>query len=195
MFKHLNDNQLEFNGYVFTKDKKKDYYLSAKPINGKRIRLHRYLYIYYNGEIPEGYEVHHLDGDRSNNDIANLTIWPGIKHKLFHFKQAALNPVNRAKWPEVRQKGSDAHKRPEMRLKQSVRSKEQWVDRKKADPKSYVCKVCGDEFVSYHTSEPMFCSKKCKARDFRRRFREEHGYCYDKQIRPNRNKAGQSKKS
>ncbi len=194
MFKYLSDNQLEFNGYVFTRDKKTGYYLSSKPINGKRIRLHRYLYTCYYGEIPEGYDVHHIDGDRENNNIANLAVHPGSKHKAFHFREAALNPAKLAKWPEVRQKGSDSHRRPDMRLKQAERSREQWVERKTAEPKKYACKECSGEFTSYHTAEPMFCSKKCKARDFRRRFKEEHGYGYDKKIRPDRDKARQDKK-
>lgn len=187
-------NQVEVDGYLFTEDRKTGYYLSTKPINGKRIRLHRYLWIKHNGEIPEGYDIHHLDGDRKNNDIPNLTIMPRVKHKAKHFRDAALDPKKLALWPTVRQKGSDSHKLPEMREKQSKRSKDQWEERKADGPKSYTCKECGDSFESHSTFEPMFCSRKCKARDFRRRFKEKHGYGYDQKIRPNRDRSGQGKK-
>jgi hypothetical protein len=67
------NKQIEYDGYIFTRDKKSGYYLSAKPIhNDKRIMLHRYVWIKYNGEIPKGYSVHHIDENKENNDIMNL---------------------------------------------------------------------------------------------------------------------------
>ncbi len=48
--------------------------------NGKRSYIHRDVYEYYFGEIPDGYDVHHKDGDRSNNDIGNLEIYTKSEH-------------------------------------------------------------------------------------------------------------------
>ncbi|RJP34735.1 MAG: HNH endonuclease [Candidatus Omnitrophota bacterium] len=42
--------------------------------------MHRDVYEYYYGEIPDGYDVHHKDGDRSNNDIGNLEIYTKSEH-------------------------------------------------------------------------------------------------------------------
>ena len=38
----------------------------------KNISLHRYKYQCEIGEIPDGYDIHHRDGDRQNNDLKNL---------------------------------------------------------------------------------------------------------------------------
>lgn len=35
-------------------------------------------------EIPKGYEVHHLDHDRNNNDIENLVAIPFHLHNEYH---------------------------------------------------------------------------------------------------------------
>lgn len=35
-------------------------------------------------DIPEGHEVHHLDGDRYNNNLENLVVLPIESHQWFH---------------------------------------------------------------------------------------------------------------
>ena len=47
---------------------------------GKRLQMHRYIYEKYNGKIPEGYDIHHKDRDRSNNDITNLELLTKSEH-------------------------------------------------------------------------------------------------------------------
>jgi len=41
-------------------------------------------YIKAYGEIPQGYEVHHVDWDRANNDPSNLIALPKAIHKIIH---------------------------------------------------------------------------------------------------------------
>lgn len=36
--------------------------------------------------IPEGYEIHHMDFDRNNNDILNLVALPISLHREYHKK-------------------------------------------------------------------------------------------------------------
>ena len=40
----------------------------------KKEYLHRLMYLAFKGDIPDGMEVRHLDGDPSNNRISNLAI-------------------------------------------------------------------------------------------------------------------------
>jgi hypothetical protein len=40
-----------------------------------------------NGPIPRGYEIHHIDGDRSNNDLSNLLCLSLQEHYDLHFSQ------------------------------------------------------------------------------------------------------------
>lgn len=42
--------------------------------NKKRYYLHRVIWEMFNGEIPQGFEVDHIDGNPSNNLITNLRL-------------------------------------------------------------------------------------------------------------------------
>ena len=65
-----------FNNESFVKDDSTGYYLSSKQIiNGRQERMHRYVWRYYYGEIPDGYHIHHIDHNKANNDIHNLLIY------------------------------------------------------------------------------------------------------------------------
>lgn len=176
----LSDSQVAFNGVKFTKDNRTGYYLSTIAIeDGRRTRLHRYIWQYYNGPIPEGYDIHHKDRDKGNNNVDNLTIMRGNKHKQMHSIEAKNTPEWLEIWEGIRQKGSDAHKRTEERLKQSQRSKEQWAKRKKdVKPSVIKCVICGGRKETYYPDRTMYCSKNCKAKGFRRKFKSEHGYGY-----------------
>ena len=39
---------------------------------GNRTLMHRYVWEKEVGKIPSGYDIHHIDGDKTNNDIKNL---------------------------------------------------------------------------------------------------------------------------
>lgn len=43
-------------------------------IKGKNYSIHRLVWETFNGEIPSGYYVDHIDGNRANNSISNLRI-------------------------------------------------------------------------------------------------------------------------
>ena len=52
------------------------YYLCGKYFQRKGVRLHREVWREAHGDIPEGYEVHHIDANRANNQLENL-----VRHK------------------------------------------------------------------------------------------------------------------
>jgi hypothetical protein len=47
---------------------------------GRRKLLHRDVWEFYNGLIPDKYDVHHIDHDKSNNKIENLELLPKSEH-------------------------------------------------------------------------------------------------------------------
>lgn len=52
----------------------KDYYLCGQYFQRKGERLHRKVWEETHGEIPSGYEVHHIDEDKANNQPENLKL-------------------------------------------------------------------------------------------------------------------------
>jgi len=54
-------------------------------------------------KLPVGAEVHHVDGDRSNNDPSNLVICPNKNyHELLHKRQKALEACGIPSWEKCR---------------------------------------------------------------------------------------------
>lgn len=41
---------------------------------GRAEYVHRLVWLAFNGAIPEGYEIDHLDDDKSNNALSNLSV-------------------------------------------------------------------------------------------------------------------------
>lgn len=62
-------------------DKKRGrYYIYNLP-------LHRVVYNISIGSVPDGYEIHHRDGNKFNNHISNLVAVSKDEHKKIHEKE------------------------------------------------------------------------------------------------------------
>ena len=55
-------------------------YLRQTDSRKTHVSLHRYVWEKERGTIPEGYDVHHLNGDRADNRIENLECLPKAEH-------------------------------------------------------------------------------------------------------------------
>ena len=73
----------EFNGLKFIHDGRQGYYRCRKA-GFKDVYMHRYIWEYYNGEIPKNCVIHHIDFDRANNDISNLQLMNKTEHRKLH---------------------------------------------------------------------------------------------------------------
>lgn len=49
-------------------------YIRVRGGNGKEYRAHRVIWSLFNGEIPEGMLIDHIDGNKQNNKIDNLRL-------------------------------------------------------------------------------------------------------------------------
>ena len=65
-----------FNGSKYT-IRNNGYYAKT---NGKRTSLHRDVWEHFNETIPDGWDIHHIDGDKENNAIENLECLPKAEH-------------------------------------------------------------------------------------------------------------------
>lgn len=66
------------NGTVYSLRHKRFVGTNGRYSNVGRLGIHRLIWMVANQtEIPEGYDIHHIDGDKKNNKISNLDL---IKH-------------------------------------------------------------------------------------------------------------------
>lgn len=64
------------------KKTKKGYMRYAK--DGRLRMEHNIVWEEHNGEIPIGMQIHHIDGNKTNNDISNLKLVTPLEHKRLH---------------------------------------------------------------------------------------------------------------
>lgn len=55
-----------------------------RATEGDRAYLHRTIWITENGPIPDDWDVHHRDHDKTNNDLTNLTAMTKADHARLH---------------------------------------------------------------------------------------------------------------
>ena len=61
-------------------------YLNTNDRTHRMVLVHRACFAAYYGSIPEGYVIHHVDGDIFNNAIGNLVCMPHGEHSRMHRK-------------------------------------------------------------------------------------------------------------
>ena len=154
------DKYQYFKGFKFTRDEKTGYYLNSTI----RMRMHRFVWLCENGAIPEGYDIHHKDGDKSNNDISNLELLTKSKHRKTHYeemsaeqKQKVLdNMENKARpaaieWHHSKE-GKNWHREHAKRM----------IEKGQLNKKEIlICEQCGKEFTAVKRKGHHFCSGAC----------------------------------
>lgn len=181
------DDVVILDGYKFRKDKKTGYYLSSVAINGKRKRLHIYVWERENGTIPKGYQIHHIDHNKDNNSIENLEMLTSKEHTQRHIEertdeqreQAKENVVKyampKAKEWHTSESGKEWHLSHYEKMKDKLHQK--------AD---FICECCGKSFTAEITGKNRFCSNNCKSA-YRRKsgvdnIEKECKFCGDKFV-------------
>ena len=147
-----------YHGIKFTLDKKSGYYQNSTIHKS----LHRFVWEENKGEIPKGYEIHHVDFDKSNNHIYNLMMLSKKEHLKIHsknltdeqrqFKRDNMNNVARPKaieWHKSKE-GLEWHKKHYQECLKDSKPK-----------MKKICVFCGSEFIGYSNSN--YCSNKCKS--------------------------------
>jgi hypothetical protein len=149
------------NGETFTRDEKTGYYLCSHRINGKRARLHRYLWEQTNGAIPQGMHIHHIDKDKYNNSIENLALLPGHEHLSIHGSDPEMKKKSRESIKKAIAAASEWHK---------SESGHEWHKRhyEAMSGKLYrrierICEQCGRPFDGV-LHKNKYCCNACKTR-------------------------------
>jgi hypothetical protein len=134
---------VRFYPYSLARDRnggKASFYYRTNQQPYKYQLLHRLVWEDAHGPIPDGYVVHHRDGDSLNNAVDNLELLPRGEH-IGHHKKG--RPAAYAD-PDV----------------PSKRSKAMWAKRQ---PRDVECVACGTIFQSTGM-RAMFCTRPCRRR-------------------------------
>lgn len=155
----MNTKFQHFNGVKFTRDDHTGYYLNSTL----RKRMHRYVWEYYNGIIPSGMTIHHIDGDKSNNDISNLELLSRSEHATYHSNQyvktnytTMLKNLRENALPKAIEwhKSEQAKEFHRQLAKISINIVEEL---------EYVCQYCGCTYKAKKRKTNRFCSNNCKS--------------------------------
>lgn len=159
----------EFNGIVFSRIKPNDYFRCFK--DGRVLLMHRCVWEFYNGSIPDGYDIHHKDGDRANNNIENLDMLERFAHKKHHSENLSDEERERRRDNMIENaipKAVEWHKSEEGSKWHSEHLKNQ--HRSGCFERELVCSCCGKTYIGipFSNDSNHFCSNACKSK-YRRR--------------------------
>ena len=167
-----NSEYVVVDGIYFYKEQNSGYYLGNVRIPGRNrrypMRLHVYIWRKHNGEVPKGYHVHHIDENKDNNDISNLTLVSAFDHLHLHgVEKSDLARENMkrvaspaaAKWHK-----SEAAKQTHVDI-YNKHTRDMWMA-----PVEKVCEICGKTYTVNHATayKSKYCSNACKATARRR---------------------------
>ena len=129
-------------------------------------KLHRVVWETHNGEIPEGYDIHHIDNNTHNNDINNLMLIERMEHQKYTSQKRVLENPDFYKLFQAMgiESAKEWHKSEEGREWHSKQAKESYTKR---EYRTLICEVCGKEYQTRHTGITKYCHNNCKAKAFR----------------------------
>ncbi len=154
--KVISDKVQEFNGERF--------YLCGNYFQHKGKRLHVTVWKYHNGDVPKGCHVHHIDQNRSNNQIENLRLMAASKHLSEHNSDDARYEYNHKHIAEMQEQAKEWHASEEGSRWHSQHIKSLW-DNGTFPEREYTCANCGKTFMSRigDTKGAKYCSNACKS--------------------------------
>ena len=131
--------------------------ISGHYFKSRGLLLHREIWKDSVGEIPDGFQIHHVDGDKHNNSVENLECLSFVDHRKRHRGQCS--DAQRASLEKIRPLTKEWHASAEGREWHRVHGIEVMKNRK---PITHKCENCGNDFedISHHA---RFCSNACKS--------------------------------
>lgn len=148
------------------------YYLCGFYFQRKGVRLHRVVWEQANGKIPPGYQLHHKDGDKSNNQLFNLELMKDGEHQSLHNRTENRLAYGRMHIERIRPLASKWHGSKEGLEWHREQGKRSWEGRKH---KQHTCTHCGKTFETRHRYQEgatRFCHQNCRAAYRRKRLAE-----------------------
>lgn len=162
----ISDTIQKFNGV--------SYYKCGFYFQRKGVRLHRTVWEYHHGPIPKGYDIHHIDENRYNNQIENLQLMAEGDHGRLHSSTEEKKKICRENVKKAIAAAPAWHHSEAGKAWHSQHAKEIAA----VQPyRTYNCTWCGAEFKSKHhygDGKNHFCCNNHKAAFRRNRIRNEN---------------------
>jgi len=169
--KHVNDYTKEFDGkrYYRQKNMKKGRYYRRRE-GDTSVSLHRAVWRYYYGDIPENCHIHHTDHNWHNNQIENLVLLKASDHRTHHWSSEEKRAAQAKRVVKyATPKAKEWHGTEEGRKWHSEHGRAAYAKR---EPIEKECAAC---HIKYQTLDrkkaARFCSANCKMNARRRRLR------------------------
>ena len=140
----IDDNHQEFFGVCYGKNHGGYYFHNNR-------RLHRAVWKAFFGDIPDGYEIHHCDGNKDNNNIENLQCLSKSEHASRHQqknREQRTCPVCGQQFV-VRKSSRKIYCSPQCSGKAHATK----FERK--------CVICGKRFTTRPSEDCQTCSPEC----------------------------------
>ena len=136
-------------------------YFKRTVKTGETEWLHRRIYEDSFGCIPDGFHVHHIDGNPSNNNPENLECVSPSEHADRHPHDEEWLSAQNAHLNKIRHLTKEWHSSDLGREWHAKAGKASW---KNFEPRQIKCACCGIDFMSKTRREnEIFCSNKCKS--------------------------------
>ena len=152
----IDDNHQEFRG-------KKYYYRSNAgyfygKIGTKTVSLHREVWKHFFGDIPEGFVIHHIDNDKSNNNIENLKLMSRSEHTRNH-NSGVCRAMMKTFVCEYCGKEFESHDVGRNKFCSQTCNVKAFRLR---HPMEKTCAYCGKIFITYN-KKTRYCSNRCES--------------------------------
>lgn len=122
-----------------------EYFIAGRYWKRGKTYLHRAVWVYHHGPIPDGHHIHHKDGNRSNNQVENLEPQDGMKHLAKH----------KLEWNRTAE-AKRMHK--ELGLRNVHHTHE--------NVRTFLCVVCGNPYQAMDCGTNKYCSPLCTSRRY-----------------------------
>ena len=138
---YVRADELQRGDSVLSMHRANNEFLSFTNIKNRE-REHRFVYRKLIGEIPDNFDIHHIDGNHYNNIVSNLECISHSEHSTYHdnekWSREGYRDNMSNKLYEYSMKKSTRRRRsiqatiqgsnPEVRKARSISAKEQWKD-------------------------------------------------------------------
>ena len=147
----VDENHQRFNSITYRKQSNGRYATTK--------HIHRDVWQYWHGEIPDEHAIHHLDRNPTNNTAENLQCLSAIEHSKLHLPKKQQIPQQKSTLvcKQCGQEYSTVKRKNSAFCSRQCRDKFRYRN----DVEKRICKFCGQQFEAFRYNKNQFCSPQC----------------------------------